>query len=269
MTFSYINLDDFEMSQPVFFIQIATTQVMTEPCEMIEGKRRLVSNSFVTDTKYYSFVKDLTGEVQKLRCSLKSKTGCKGTHYTPSSKTLCEKSPHTCGSTASDIEVLCFSSELKRELKQSNTNLKDHYNEVAAKYSEEARNKYPFEKVQSTLTKIKKALQRPDEQCSICFENWSAPTAIIPCGQVFCSCCLLKVDKCPLCNGPSKENMRIYLSRKYILMIRITCLFFSCSPLSFFSIPSWSRLPARYNLVVSSRRPIFLPGFWGHIPICI
>ena len=172
-----------------------------------------MSSSIVTDTKSYSFLKDLTGEVQKLRCTLKFKTGCKGTaHYTPSCKTLVEKSPHTCGSTSSDIEVICFSSELKRELRLSKTNLKDYYKEIGAKYSEEARAKYPYEKVQSTLTKIKKALPRPEEQCSICYEKRDCPTAIIPCGHVFCWCCVQKVEQCPLCNGPSGEQMRIYLT---------------------------------------------------------
>lgn len=50
-------------------------------------------------------------------------------------------------------------------------------------------------------------------QCPTCWEDkdlqWSA---LVPCGHLFCSTCVHRLDKCPLCEDRPTKRLRLYVS---------------------------------------------------------
>ena len=69
---------------------------------------------------------------------------------------ITEVVPHSCDVTDVDIDVERFRSAMKRSILLHSQHLATTYTSVAAQFSDAAREKVPFEVMQSTLSKIRK-----------------------------------------------------------------------------------------------------------------
>ena len=101
--------------------------------------------------------------------------------------------PHSCDVTEVDIGALRFRSALKRSILLHNQHLATTYTNVAAQFSDAAREKVPFEVMQSTLYKIRKALPKEQHCCPICLLKMEALVSS-RCGYVFCWPCVQKLE---------------------------------------------------------------------------
>jgi hypothetical protein len=53
---------------------------------------------------------------------------------------------------------------------------------------------------------------RVKEPCPICYEETTPRTAIIPCGHVFCSTCVNKMEQCPSCRIHIVQTLPLYVT---------------------------------------------------------
>ena len=141
----------------------------------MEGNRMNVSSLWVSGGKLWTVQKKLADGSTRVRCSKRVKQNCKarGTLNVDMAM-INEVVLHSCDVSEVDIEALRLRSALKRSILVHNQHLATTYTNVAARFSDAAREKVPFEVMQSTLYKIRKAFPKEQHCCPICLLKMEA-----------------------------------------------------------------------------------------------
>lgn len=66
-----------------------------------------------------------------------------------------------------------------------------------------------LDRVRMKLKEARKKKQEQEKLCIICYDQ-PKNHAIVDCGHRFCSNCLKKCQRCPLCNGPIIKTIPIF-----------------------------------------------------------